>query len=866
MRKTLLFLLLLCTKLTFGQFQDDFSDGNITANPVWKGQISQFAITADKKLKTSLSAVAQTVTVSTASYLALNVKWEFSVQLNFDPSSTNFTRIYLIADREDLSDDLNGYFLQIGETGSSDSYDLYKQTGKLIAKILDCPAKIRANANYLSTKLRITRDNLGKWEVFTASPEQVGYTLEGSVVDQAFSQTNYFGVYAKYTATRSDGFTFDDFNVAQLTADVTPPSLINIKIIDQYLEATFSEAISANTAFNTGNYLLKGVNEVPSLVEATKAPNVFILHFARPFESGNYTLTVQHVADLMGNQLIGSVEVSTFFVKPYLAKRGDVLINEIFADPSPSVGLPQAEFIELWNTTTNYIILTGWKYGDLTTTVTLRPDTLKPNEHLILSAATDVNQFHEYGRAIGFATWPSLNNDTDKLRLVSAQNVLIDEVFYSDVWYKDDVKRRGGYSLELINPGNGCGGAQNWQASNHSTGGTPGIRNSVFQEKPADMSLKVVAVRLVDETTVTVEFNQMIDSLSLSVVAHYNLNNGIGVPLSAAPHGPGFSSVILKWAIPIRKGIEHTLSIEQLVDCKGNLINLSQNTTKFFFPKEILVNEVLISEVLVNPKIDGVDFIEVYNNSTDVKDLSTLKLATVDANGNITNAKVISESPVHLLPETYWVLSTNIEVVKAHYKAENPSNFTQLVSMPAYSNDKGTVILTGERQIIDRFDYLEDMHLPLLKIAKGVSLERVSFLKMANEKGNFRSAAQMSGFATPSYRNSQQESSVAANKVWLVNRVFSPDGNGLDDVLRINYELPNHQFLATVTVFNESGLRIRNLVNNSSIPNDGYFVWDGMNDAGALSKVGIYLIKLTFFALDGKLASFEKVCVLAAKL
>jgi hypothetical protein len=866
MRKTLLFLLLLCTKLTFGQFQDDFSDGNFTENPAWGGQVSQFNITADKKLKTSLSAAAQTVSISTASYLSLNVKWEFSVQLNFDPSTANFTRIYLIADREDLNGDLNGYFLQIGESGSSDSYDLYKQTGKLITKILDCPAKNRVNANYLSTKIRVTRDNLGKWEVFSALPDHTVYSLEGSVVDQTFTQTNYFGVYAKYTATRSDGFTFDDFSVTQLTADVSPPSLVSIKIIDQYLEATFSEALSANTAFNTNNYLLKEVNEVPTLVEATKAPNVFLLRFARSFESGNYTLMVQRVKDLIGNELIANTEASTFFVKPYNPLKGDVVINEIFADPSPSVGLPQAEFVELWNTTANYIILTGWKYGDLTTTVIFSADTIKPNEHIILSAASDVIQFKAYGRTIGLATWPSLNNNTDRLRLMNAQNTVIDEVFYTYVWYKDDVKGKGGYSLELINPSNVCGGAQNWQASNHVNGGTPGVRNSVFQEQTSTTALKIVKVGLVDEKTIIVAFNQMIDSLSLSVVDHYHLNNGIGIPISAVPQAPDFSSVILNWAIPINKGIEHTLTINQLIDCKGNLINLSPNTVGVFFPKEILVNEVLISEVLVNPKVGGVDFIEIYNNSIDVKDLSTLRLATVDVNGNTFNAKVISDAPLHIPPQTYWVLTTNTEVVKEHYEAKNPTNFTQMASMPAYNNEKGTVILMDEKQIIDRFDYREDMHFPLLQIVKGVSLERVSFQKVANEKGNFRSAAQMSGFATPSYQNSQQGRSFIGNRVWLTNKVFSPDGDGFDDVLHINYELANHEFLATVTIFNENGLMIKNLVKNSSIPNAGYFTWDGINEAGALSKVGIYLIKLTFFALNGKLVNYERVCVLAAKL
>lgn len=53
------------------------------------------------------------------------MKWEFTVQINFDPSATNRARIYLISDQENLNGSLNGYSLQIGESGTTDSYDLY---------------------------------------------------------------------------------------------------------------------------------------------------------------------------------------------------------------------------------------------------------------------------------------------------------------------------------------------------------------------------------------------------------------------------------------------------------------------------------------------------------------------------------------------------------------------------------------------------------------------------------------------------------------------------------------------------------------------------------------------------------------------
>lgn len=44
--------------------------------------------------------------------------------------------------------------------------------------------------------------------------------------------------------------------------------------------------------------------------------------------------------------------------------KGDLLINEFLADPSPSIGLPEVEFIELINTTHKKLNLQGLSVSD----------------------------------------------------------------------------------------------------------------------------------------------------------------------------------------------------------------------------------------------------------------------------------------------------------------------------------------------------------------------------------------------------------------------------------------------------------------------------------------------------------------------
>ncbi len=867
MRKTLLFFMLISVKLTFAQLTDDFSDGNFTQNPTWTGNTSLFTVNANKQLQTVSSVYSQTVSLTTSNVMVSNVKWEFFIQLNFDPSATNLARVYLVSNQQDIQGSLNGYFLQVGESGTADSYDLYKQTGTAITKIIDGAVKNRSNANVLQAKIKITRSDLGKWELYTAIDGSSTFVLEGSIMDNTFIQTAYFGVFCRYTATRSNGFIFDDFKITELVPDVTPPTLLSAKVLDEFtVEATFSEALESSSALMATNYFFEPAGG-PMSISATTLSSVYKLTFASALPTGDYKLTVNNVKDLKGNQIGVNNSFSLFYIKPYLAQKGDVVINEIFADFSPQINLPTAEYIELWNTTDNYILLNGFKYSDLTSTFTFTTDTLPPKSYLILCASADVGLYKSYGKTKGLSPWPSLNNDKDKLTLASPQGVIIDEVNYADTWYKDAVKQQGGYALELIDPRNRCLGSQNWMASDAAIGGTPGKQNSVYQRQLGGVAPKLINATIVTENSLRLTFSKPIDSLSAAILSNYNLNNGVGFPISALPEFPEFNTILLEFSSVISRGLTHKLTVNGLTDCAGSLIDATANTAELFWAKEIKNGDVLINEVLVNPRIGGVDFVEIYNNTDHVLDLKDLQIANLNAAGATANSKNISLTTQYLPAQTYWVLSTNTFAIKQHYKAENPSNFTQMPSMPVFNNDKGTVLLLTAKATIDSLTYNDKMHIELLKEGDGVSLERVSFGRPTNEPGNFKSAAQSVGFATPSYKNSQFENlELVKNKVGLASKTFSPDGDGFEDVLEINYQFAKSGVFATVNIYNDQGILIKKLQKNTTIATTGTFIWDGLNDVGQMSKVGIYIVKFDVFSIQGKQEHFSEACALATRL
>ena len=130
MKKNLFtFLFFACNIVCFAQLYDDFSDGNFTNNPSWEGSAGAFEVSVDFKLQLN-DSVSDTSYLSTSSNAIINGFWEFDVKLDFDPSTSNYAQIYLTSDVQDLSGDLNGYFVKIGgESGAVDEIALYAQNG-----------------------------------------------------------------------------------------------------------------------------------------------------------------------------------------------------------------------------------------------------------------------------------------------------------------------------------------------------------------------------------------------------------------------------------------------------------------------------------------------------------------------------------------------------------------------------------------------------------------------------------------------------------------------------------------------------------------------------------------------------------------
>jgi hypothetical protein len=848
------------------QINETFNDGDFTNNPTWTGSSNaDWFVNPALQLQSNNQVASSTFYLSTPNTLATQTQWEFWVKLDFNTSSLNYVDAYLTASASNISATATtGYFVRLGNT--EDDICLYRKDANGSAvKIIDGVDAVLNNSTN-TVKIKVIRAAGNQWTLFRdLTGTGSSYVAEGSVTDATYTTSSYFGFLVKQsTSSFFQKHYFDDIVVQTYVPDVTPPAIQAVSAVaPNAIDVLFNEPVDAASAQNVSNYVVN--NAIGNPATAIRDPNLTnLVHltFANNFPNGNSTLTINGVKDLAGNAISNGTATFGF----YIPQRYDVVIDEIMADPSPVVSLPDAEYVELKNISGKAINLQGWKItSSSTTSAPFGSYVLPADSFLILTGTSSVSLFAPYGRVMGVTSFPALTNDAATLSLISKEGLTIHSVSYNTSWYKNDVKSNGGWSLEMIDTHNPCNGADNWTSSVDPRGGTPGTKNSVDAANPDKKAPALVRAAATDSLTVILTFSEPVDSLKAATAANYAISDGINTPVRSITISPAFNKVQLTLATPLSRTKVYTVTASNVTDCSGNVIQ-AVNSARVGLASPIDSFGIVINEILFNPKANGVDYVEIYNRSDKIYDLKNLSIATRPTSA-ITSIRQVSTESLLLFPGDYFVLSSSGDIVKQQYFAKNPDNFIDVASFPAYANDKGDVVLlNAQGSIVDELKYDEKWHFSLISNDEGISLERIDYNKPTQDKNNWTSAASTVGFGTPSYQNSQFKTDAGLQgEVTITPKVFSPDNDGFDDFTILSYKLTDPTFVGNITIFDAAGRPVRVLAKNATLAQTGNFRWDGLDDKQRKVPVGTYVIYTEVFNLSGKKKSFKNTVVVAAR-
>ncbi len=735
MKKISTLCLVLIANVCLAQFTDDFSDGDFTNNPVWVGQPDRFGIDGGR-LRLLAPAFADKSYLVTNSNAVENGSWEFYVRMDFNPSASNFTRIYLMADVPDIQSTTKGYYIQIG--GTSDEISLFKQSGVSHEKIVD-GLDGRVNLGTVELKVRATRDANANWQLFSDVNLTGTWILEGSTTDAAHIASVYFVVYCEYTSTRSTSFYFDDFVVSGIPVpDTTPPSLLSAEVTSSNeLSLVFSEPLDPTSATTSTHFSANNNLAQPVLASLQPDGKTLLLQFANDFTNGVLNeLTINGVKDLAGNEMSETTTPFRFF-DPQPAAFNDLVINELFPDPNPVIGLPEAEFVELYNRSSKPFNLAGWKLKDPTSTATLPSVFLLPGDYLVLCTSAASTLYSTHGATAGLSNFPTLNNTSDAMVLLDPEGLKIDSVNYQLGWYQNDDKAQGGYTLERLNPEMPTNDSINWMASEDASGGTPGKPNSVLGRNP-DSKAPLLIASLVEADRLVLTFNEPV----FADTAHFVVNDGPELQEVRLEN----TTITLVFAQPLVNGETYQLQINRLADLAGNLFQSEPISFRYFLQMPAATGAVLFNEIMADPspvvQLPEAEYIELVNASAHPFDLLGWQLM---------DATDTTSLPSYILrPGEFLVLC-------ATSQANRFSPLGAVLGVPGFPSLNNTgerlALFSNQGILLDSVRYAQTWYATNEKKDGGWSLERLRYEENSHNSLNWRASEDTKG-GTPGQRNS----------------------------------------------------------------------------------------------------------------
>lgn len=857
-------LQLLSTNIVFAQLTDSFSDSNFTANPVWQGDTAYWKINDSLQLQSNHQQTNSTFYLSVPNTMSMNTEWSARLIMDFNPSSSNYIDFFLTASTTNLNSSTNnGYFIRAG--GASDDLSLYRKSGDSIIRIID-GINGAFNSSFNDFRFRVTCDSAHRWRLWRLTTNGNVF-FEGQATDAVVSGSSFSGLLVKQSTASFFGKHYaDDISIGTLQPDVTAPDILQVVVTgSNRLSVLFNEPVLASSATEAQKYLAgNGISQPTYVLADSLNQSLFHLVFPDTFPYRmNIQLKVQFIEDLNGNI---SNDLFTVFLR-YRPLPFDIVISEIFADPSPPVALPEAEWVELTNTTGFDICLKNWRIAAGQSVSSGFTDYLFPaGSRLIIFSPASQQALATLGTGLSVTGFPALPNNGAALVLQAADSTIVHAVDYNIDWYKQAFKKEGGWSLEMIDVNNPCSGSSNWAASTDQQGGTPSSPNSISRQNSDSTAPQLLRAYVTDSVHLVLQFDESVDRFSALNPMAYHIDQGIGNPLLVTAIPPFYTDIILKLPTPLQKGIIYQVDATSVKDCSGNTIG-SKHTVKVGIPERADTADVVINEILFNPKPGQEDFIELYNKSNKLLDLQDLYLAKKDDAGQIDDITACSNSPYLFFPEDFLIFTVNKQSLTSSYILKNLQAVVELASMPSMSDDAGDLLLIdGQGREMDALSYSDDWHHPLIDDAEGIALERISYQSATQDKNNWQSAAKDVGYGTPTYKNSQSNQiENVSGLITVTPEIISPDQDGRDDFAMIGYQFETDGNVMSMLIFDAAGRLVRQLQKNALCGRVGFFKWDGLADQAAPLPPGLYILYTEVFNVNGKTKRYKNSIVLAKK-
>jgi hypothetical protein len=511
---------------------------------------------------------------------------------------------------------------------------------------------------------------------------------------------------------------------------------------------------------------------------------------------------------------------------------GRILINEVMSnEPGGEVSL---EWVELWNYSDSSASFSGLCFvdDDVVTALDSMAE-LPPDGFVVLARNPEKFEGHfgdgtgEWGdsgseRYCLLACRMSLRNDHDAVMIIDERGSVISHCRWTSV-------SPDGVSYERADPRQDDSSAV-WQDCGAADGSTPGQRNSIT---PGYNDLELYATFFIEGAhRDQLSARMLVRNVGLSV------SDSSALRLGVDHDGNRFldeSEILLRQQIPAVAPYDSVISSARRVFPTGpaSVIaslspddNPSNNDTVATLRFGLQPFEIVINEILADPDSPlESEWIELHSVAEVEINLDQWSLCDGVGCALIEDVEIGAGSHVILCQDD--------------------------VAFTAYYHDMaGAVVVAvrGWRTLNNAGDViylLDDAGLTVDSVLYGkgeggnVSLERIDPHEVGYEMSNWYRSTSPAG-STPGRINSIRGGFSVESVVVIDARVMSPDGDGVDDILTIRYDLPRGSMLS-LRVFDLNGMVVRTIFEDEYL-SSGEYEYNGICDDGSRLEAGMYIL------------------------
>ncbi len=516
---------------------------------------------------------------------------------------------------------------------------------------------------------------------------------------------------------------------------------------------------------------------------------------------------------------------------------GLLAINEIHYLPDED----QVEFLEFKNIGAEALNLLGWSFEDRSGAegrVLVSIDIQSDTYFLLCGDSMSLSDWTDPGTQMAeLSVWPSLNNSSDSIFIKDPLgNIQLSHGYTS---------ARGGESgksLERTALWKSIEHQSSWATCVDESGITPGRDNSV----------------LIPPNNIALGGFIMVDSLlweqasSVAIIQVTNGGNGIvtDAKLNIQMFQNGGTVSDDEWMLSLLTPDDTLEWHQELFFKQSGWIDLHAQITsqgdeksdddtiyeRFYVSSNS--TPLIINEVMPVPEQDQMEWIEVLNRSNRHVDIRGWQIS----DNNLT-LKPISNTSSIIAPKNFVLLGG----AGASIGTTVDCPLIAMADFPTLNNGSDAVHLYDPQGLdMDEMSYDE-----YTALAEGRSLERIRPDIDGSVQRNWGICIDENA-ATPGRENSLVLTSLAQElQVNLTPNPFTPNGDGLDDQLEIQYELPVEQGLISVRIYDMAGRKIAEPVIARAVSHRGKLTWDGELSYGGVAGTGMYICMMLIDDLQG---------------